>query len=225
MLGAVAFVCLQSSCNFSRAWVATSSRPDTSALTGRHAGGESALRRSPAVARWAEGEASSETAPAVPGENPKVRVGVLFLKGHGEGLLAAFEKLNVTNETFFQTEVPDAFQFPLAAKLLAMSNTVDVVVAAYGPLGEEKSEILRGFMTIALTTNVPIVPCDVTSEEGIAKVADTAVQMAEIRQQAMTGTSASGTRKNSFFGIGKGDPSNRTANPGDKDPKKGKVYF
>ncbi|CAK0834502.1 unnamed protein product [Prorocentrum cordatum] len=49
-----------------------------------------------------------------------------------------FEKsFNVTNETFFQTEIPDAFQFPLAAKLLAMSNTVDVIVAAHGAVKQD----------------------------------------------------------------------------------------
>lgn len=154
------------------------------------------------MARQAEAEGASQGA----------RVGVLHMPGMGTDLLTPFEKFNVTNETFFQTEVPDAFQFPLAAKMLAMSQTVDVVVACHGALGEEKGEILRGYQTVALTTNVPIVPC--SGKEGLDSAADTAVQMAAIRQQALFG---GGPRKSIFFGIG----SNKTAS----EPKKGKIYF
>mmetsp|Transcript_49568 Transcript_49568/g.95711 ORF Transcript_49568/g.95711 Transcript_49568/m.95711 type:complete len:242 (+) Transcript_49568:77-802(+) len=140
-----------------------------------------------------------------------VRVGVLTVPGQGEGLRETFEKFNVTNQTYFQTEVPTAFQMPLAAKLLAMSNTVDVVVAAHGTLGEERQEIIRGYMTVSLTTNVPIVPVD---GDGEAAAADVAVQMAEIRQQALLGA---GPRRSNFFGIG----TNTSAAPA----KKEKVYF
>mmetsp|Transcript_13917 Transcript_13917/g.29115 ORF Transcript_13917/g.29115 Transcript_13917/m.29115 type:complete len:244 (-) Transcript_13917:161-892(-) len=142
-----------------------------------------------------------------------VRVGVLYIPGQGQGFKEAFEKLNVTNATFFQTEVPDAFQMPLAAKLLAMSNTVDVLVAAHGELGEEKAEVLRGYQSVALTTNVAIVPYD-CKPEGLASVADTAVAMGEIRQQALFG---GGPRKSIFFGIG----ANKSGTPAKKD----KVYF
>lgn len=144
-----------------------------------------------------------------------VRVGVLYVTGSTQDFKTAFERLNVTNETYFQTEVPDAFQFPLAAKLLAMSNTVDVVLASHGQLGEEKGEILRGYMTVSLTTNVPIIPFD--GQGDLAKAADTAVQMAEIRQQALMG---GGPRKSIFFGIGL--EKNETKGTGEK---KGKVYF
>jgi len=144
-----------------------------------------------------------------------VRVGVLYLPGQGQGFKEAFEKRNVTNATFFQTEVPDAFQMPLAAKLLAMSNTVDVLVAAHGELGEEKAEVLRGYQSVALTTNVAIVPYD-CKPEGLDSVADTAVAMGEIRQQALFG---GGPRKSKFFGIGAN--ANKTGTPAKKD----KVYF
>lgn len=141
-----------------------------------------------------------------------VRVGVLYVPSQGLDLREAFENLNVTNETFFQTEVPDAFQMPLAAKLLAMSNTVDVIVAAHGELKEERAEVLRGYQTVALTTNVPIVPFD---GKDVASTADKAVQMAEIRQQALLG---GGPRRSIFFGIG--------ANKSSSQPKKDKkVYF
>jgi len=153
--------------------------------------------------------------PAAPAEaTTGVRVGVLYIAGQGQELKAAFEKRNVTNATFFQTEVPDAFQMPLAAKLLAMSNTVDVVVAAHGELGEERAEVLRGYQSVALTTNVAVVPYD-GKPEGLDGAADTAITMAEIRQQALFG---GGPRKSIFFGIG----ANKTGTPAKGDKK---IYF
>lgn len=172
---------------------------------GRHAGHHhrGGVRRSASTALRAEGTALPVG----------IRVGVLVLPGRGVDYRTAFEKLNVTNETYFQTEVPDAFQMPFAAKLLAMSNTVDVIVAVHGDvLPERKPEILRGYQTVALTTNVAIVPCDT---EDVSDAASVAVQMGEIRQQALLG---GGPRRTMFFGIGK----NQTDT---KPVKKEKVYF
>lgn len=173
-------------------------------LASRLGGGAAGARRL-MIARHAE---SAEAAAS------GIRVGVLQLAGEKGAFKEAFEKLNVTNETFFETEVPDAFQMPLAAKLLAMSNTVDVIVAAHGELQDEKAAVLRGYQTVALTTNVPIVPCD--GAAAVEDVAGKAVQMGEIRQQAIMG---GGPRKSTFFGIG----TNRTgsAAPGEKK----KIYF
>ncbi|CAJ1364025.1 unnamed protein product [Effrenium voratum] len=158
-------------------------------------------------------------APTSPGSFHKhqteVRVGLIHIPGMIKDFRSAFEKLNVTNETYFQTEVPEAFQLPLATKLLAMSNTVDVVVVVqtHRISEQEQAEILRGFQTVALTTNVPVVPCNPSSD--LDSVADTAVQMAEIRQQALMG---GGPRRSIFFGIG----ANKT---GGDAGKKGKIYF
>eukprot|EP00438_Fugacium_kawagutii_P016856 Skav219688 [mRNA] locus=scaffold817:127305:133333:- [translate_table: standard] len=134
-----------------------------------------------------------------------VRIGLVHCPGVDKEWKGAFMALNVTNETYFQTEVPDSFQ----------SNTVDVIVAVHDCESETVlPEILRGFQTVALTTNVPIVPVG-PQEAGIDAIADRAVQMAEIRQQALMG---GGPRRSIFFGIG----SNQTAG----DPKKkGKIYF
>mmetsp|Transcript_15976 Transcript_15976/g.30065 ORF Transcript_15976/g.30065 Transcript_15976/m.30065 type:complete len:220 (+) Transcript_15976:49-708(+) len=176
------------------------------ALAGRTLHRPPRMQRAAGAARQAEADAAAEGG---------VRVGLIHvpeLKDKAEEMKAAFEKLNVTNATYFQTEVPEAEQVPFASKLLAMSQTVDVVVAAHG-LPEENQELLRAFQTVALTTNVPIVSC--YGEFDISKKADTAVQMAEIRQQALM---AGGPRRSIFFGIGK----NKTA--GDPN-KKGKIYF
>ncbi|CAE7198979.1 unnamed protein product [Symbiodinium pilosum] len=58
-------------------------------------------------------------------------------------------------------------------------------------------ELLRAYQTVSLTTNVPIVSLGVDFDA--SKKADTAVQMAEIRQQALMGA---GKRRSIFFGIG-----------------------
>lgn len=155
----------------------------------------------------AEGEGSTGSSDA-----NALRVGLLHLPGKGKAFQEAFDVRNVTNETFFQTEVPSAVQMPLAAKLLAMSNTVDVIVIAHGSPAEYPTPLLQGYQTVALTTNVPVVPCE--GDGDIEETADTAIAMAEIRQQALMGK---GPRRSMFFGIG----SNDTNAPG----KKEKVYF
>lgn len=162
------------------------------------------LLKGPRIARGAESDAT----PASP-----ARVGVIHVPSCSEAdFRSEFEKLNVTSDTYFQTEVPNAFQLPLAAKLLAMSNTVDVIVAAHGELqAAEVPEVMRGFQTVSLTTNVPVVP--LARAEDVASAASSAVQMAEIVQQAR----GTGVRRSIFFGIG----ANKTSTPA----KKEKVYF
>jgi len=169
------------------------------------------------TARQAEGDADVAAAVAAVAATAKngseVRVGVLTVPGQEDvAFWEELQKLNITNETFFQTEVPAAFQMPLAAKLLAMSNTVDVIIAAHGTLKEDKFEILRAYQTVALTTNVPIVPFDVG--EDIVGAASAAVKMAAMRRAVLNIVDMS---KGSFFGIGK----NETKTPA----KKEKVRF
>jgi len=144
------------------------------------------------------------------------------VKGSGADLKAELEKLKVNMTSgFFQTELPDAFQIPISAKWLAMSQTVDAIVVAHGAMTpEQKSEALRTYQSVSLNFNVPLIPCT-EGEDAAAQVAATAVQMAEIRMQALMG---GGPRGSNFFGIGKnatGDASAAGAAPG----KKEKVYF
>lgn len=146
------------------------------------------------------------------------RIGLLTIPGvDAEPFKAALTKLkfNVSNETFFQTEIPDALQIPVAAKFLAMSQTVDVMIAAHGkPPDGIEIELLRAYQSLALNTNVPIVPC--RSVGDVDKVADIAIQMGEIRQQALRG----GGKRKSFFGLGK-----NSSSEDDKEKKPGKIYF
>mmetsp|Transcript_24043 Transcript_24043/g.55520 ORF Transcript_24043/g.55520 Transcript_24043/m.55520 type:complete len:256 (-) Transcript_24043:154-921(-) len=146
-----------------------------------------------------------------------IRVGVLVVKGMnvGNAYKEAFQKRNVT-DNYFETEVPETSQLPLAAKFLAMSNTVDVIVASYLPIDQvdRDIELGRSLQTVALSTNVPIVPSP--GSGNIDGTADTAEAMAEIRQQALF---RGGTRGGVFYGIG---ADNKT-DSGKKD--KEKVYF
>lgn len=183
-------------------------------ITNAQRTGASSLAAPSRTAAQARGVAvRRRAAAAAAAEGPGVRVGVLHLPGLGEKFRDTFEQMNFTNETYFQTPVPDAFQMPLAAKLLAMSNTVDVVIVEHGALGDTKSSLLRSYQTVALTTNVPIVPCEPDSD--ISTVAATAVSMAELRLQAVKG---GGSRRSIFFGLG----ANKTATA---PAKKEKVYF
>lgn len=148
-----------------------------------------------------------------------VRIGVLTVKGAGADLKGALEKLNVNMTSgYFSTEVPDAFQLPISAKWLAMSQTVDAVIVAHGALTPvEKTEALKTYQSVSLNFNVPIVPC--SAEDSSEQVAAVAVSMAEIRMQALMGA---GPRQSSFFGIGKAaSAEGASAAPG----KKEKVRF
>jgi len=179
--------------------------------------GRSRSSRPLLTARQAEGEAEVAAVAAVAAaakNGSEVRVGVLTVPGQeGVAFWEELQKLNITNETFFQTEVPAVFQMPLSAKLLAMSNTVDVIIAAHGTLKEDRFEILRAYQTVALTTNVPIVPFD--AGEDIVGAASAAVKMAAMRRAVLNIVDMSKGGK--FFGIGK----NETMRPA----KKEKVRF
>mmetsp|Transcript_9381 Transcript_9381/g.16981 ORF Transcript_9381/g.16981 Transcript_9381/m.16981 type:complete len:252 (+) Transcript_9381:70-825(+) len=153
-------------------------------------------------------------AAAVESDPGGIRVGVLVVKGveRGDSYKEAFQKRNVT-DNYFETKVPQTSQLALAAKFLAMSNTVDVIVAAYTMAPEGEIELARSLQSVALNTNVPIVAC---KGENIEDTADTAEAMAEIRQQALF---RGGSRGGVFYGIG---AANKT-DSGKKD--KEKVYF
>lgn len=175
--------------------------PDTLGLRARRAEG--------AVPLWVQRRAEAKGGVGLP---LGIRVGVLVLPDSDAGVWDIFAKLNVTEDAYFQTEVPSTFQLPLAAKLLAMSNTIDVVMVAHSALGEgERSELYRSLQSVALATNMPVVPAD---PEGVLAAASTALQMGEMRQQAVF---RGGPRKNTFFGIGQ----NQTAPTTQEE----RVYF
>ena len=51
-------------------------------------------------------------------------------------------------------KVRDAFQMPFAAKLLAMSQTVDVVVAAHGKLPEAAAKTAERFLFLVCVLSI-----------------------------------------------------------------------
>lgn len=80
------------------------------------------------------------------------------------GAKEALKECGVTDENTFETEVPGAFELPLAAKFLAMSGTVDAVITC-GVLikgdtmhFEYISEaVSSGLMSVQLATSTPVI--------------------------------------------------------------------
>lgn len=80
------------------------------------------------------------------------------------GAKDALKECGVTEENTFETEVPGAFELPLAAKFLAMSGTVDAVITC-GVLikgdtmhFEYISEaVSSGLMSVQLATSTPVI--------------------------------------------------------------------
>ena len=98
-----------------------------------------------------------------------LRVGIIKTRWntkHVENLVngakESLKECNVT--TIFETEVPGSYELPLAARLLALSGTVDAIICT-GVLikGETKhfeyicDAVSSGLMTVGLQTTTPVV--------------------------------------------------------------------
>jgi 6,7-dimethyl-8-ribityllumazine synthase len=66
-----------------------------------------------------------------------VRVGIIRTRWNDEHVTAlvkscraALKECNVDDDNIFETEVPGAFELPLAARFLALTGTVDAIVCA-----------------------------------------------------------------------------------------------
>lgn len=122
-----------------------------------------------------------------------------------DGARKALLECNVEEDNIFQTEVPGAYELPFAAKLLALSGTVDAIICT-GVLikGDTmhfeyiSDAVSKGIMNIGLTTNTPcifgVLTCN-TEEQVKARSSDdnnhgydwgkTAVEMALLKAEAM----------------------------------------
>lgn len=141
-----------------------------------------------------------------------VRVGIIRTRWNDEhvsnlvdGARKALLECNVEEDNIFQTEVPGAYELPFAAKLLALSGTVDAIICT-GVLikGDTmhfeyiSDAVSKGIMNIGLTTNTPcifgVLTCN-TEEQVKARSSDdnnhgydwgkTAVEMALLKAEAM----------------------------------------
>jgi len=141
-----------------------------------------------------------------------VRVGIIRTRWNDEhvtnlvdGARKALLECNVEEDNIFQTEVPGAFELPFAAKLLALSGTVDAIICA-GVLikGDTmhfeyiSDAVSKGIMNVGLTTNTPcifgVLTCNTEEQVKVRSSDDnnhgydwgkTAVEMSLLKAAAM----------------------------------------
>merc|ERR1719440_1152003 len=126
-----------------------------------------------------------------------------------EDVKAAISGCGVNPENVVESEVPDAFQLPLAVRYLALSGTVDVIIPV-GVLIKENScdfdavqdTVTKNLMGVSLQLGVPVILGLVGADteaaaQGLAAgqgpvLGKSAVEMAMLRQSAVG-------KKNKFF--------------------------
>lgn len=153
-----------------------------------------------------------------------VRVGIIRTRWNDEhvsnlvsGAKKAMKECNVKDDNIFVTEVPGAFELPLAARFLALSGTVDAVICC-GVLIKGDTlhfeyicdTVSSGIMSVGLQTSTPCIFGVLTclDEQQVIKRSSgdnnhgedwgkTAVEMALLRNEAM-GAKAPKTKMDSL---------------------------
>jgi 6,7-dimethyl-8-ribityllumazine synthase len=160
-------------------------------------------------------------------DGSKVRIGIIktrWNKGHVSNIVSgvreALKDCNVTDTNIFETEVPGAFELPLAAKFLALSGTVDAIVCCGVLIKGDTMHfeyicdaVSTGIMNIGLQTSTPCIFGVLTclNEEQVKKRSTgsnnhgigwgkTAVEMAILRNEAL------GKAKKGAIGFSSGTP-------------------
>lgn len=161
-----------------------------------------------------------------------VRVGIIRTRWNDEhvsnlvsGAKKAMKECNVKDDNIFVTEVPGAFELPLAARFLALSGTVDAVICC-GVLIKGDTlhfeyiceAVSSGIMQIGLSTNTPTIFGVLTclNEEQVIKRStgennhgedwgSTAVEMALLKNEAL-GVTAEKSGKMANLGFGDAKP-------------------
>uniref|UniRef100_A0A7S2RMT1 6,7-dimethyl-8-ribityllumazine synthase n=1 Tax=Rhizochromulina marina TaxID=1034831 RepID=A0A7S2RMT1_9STRA len=140
------------------------------------------------------------------------RIGIISTRWNPEiigdlksGVKQALEECKVKDANIFETEVPGAFELPLAARFLALSGTVDAVVCVGCLIKGDTMHfeyicdtVSSGLMNVGLQTSTPVVFGVLTvMDEEQAKARSTgennhglswgktAVEMALLRQSAL----------------------------------------
>lgn len=145
-------------------------------------------------------------------DGTSVRVGIIRTRWNDAdvtrlvaGARTALTECKVLDANVFETEVPGSFELPFAAKLLALSGTVDAIICA-GVLVKGDTmhfeyiadAVSKGIMNVGINTNVPIVfgvlTCLTDEQVKARSTGDsnhgydwgkTAVEMALLRGEAM----------------------------------------
>lgn len=104
-------------------------------------------------------------------DGTNVRIGIIRTRWNDEYVSAlvknartALLECNVTESNIFETQVPGAFELPLAARFLALSGTVDAIICA-GVLikGDTfhfeyiSEQVSGGIMSVGLQTSTPCI--------------------------------------------------------------------
>lgn len=104
-------------------------------------------------------------------DGTNVRVGIISTRWNKEivtrltdGVKEALKGCNVTDSNIFETQVPGAFELPLAARFLALSQTVDAVVCVGCLIKGETMHFeyiadatCNGLMDVSLLTSTPVI--------------------------------------------------------------------
>ena len=175
-----------------------------------------------------------------------IRVGIIRTRWNDEhvtnlvdGAKKALKECKVDEDNIFETSVPGSFELPLAAKLLAMSGTVDAIITAGVLIKGDTMHfeyicdaVSKGIMNVGINTNTPVVfgvlTC-LTEEQVVARSSEgnnhgydwgkTAVEMALLKNEA-TGAGP-GSKKGPGMGfatpkelVTAGEPAKREKGPG-----------
>jgi len=170
--------------------------------------------------------AESEVAFSDELDGSELRIGVLRTRWNDEqvsslvdGIKAGVKECKVPDDNLFIKEVPGAYELPYAAKLLAMSGTVDAIICC-GVLikGDTyhfeyiSDAVTKGIMDVNLSTMTPVIygVLNCLDEEQVKKRCSnedgghnhgedwgkTAVEMAIMRKEALGGKKAGSAGKN-----------------------------
>ena len=137
-----------------------------------------------------------------------------------DNIQVALKDCNVTEENIFLTSVPGSYELPMAARFLALSGTVDAIIATGVLIKGDTMHfefiadaVAKGLMNTALSTSTPIVfgvlTCNneqqVKDRYGHGKDwGKTAVEMALLRTEALGGKAGEqGELKEMGFGLKK----------------------
>jgi 6,7-dimethyl-8-ribityllumazine synthase len=115
--------------------------------------------------------AESEVSFAADLDGTNVRVGIIRTRWNDnhvtnlvDGARRALKDCNVEEDNIFETEVPGAYELPLAAKLLAMSGTVDAIITAGVLIKGDTMHfeyiceaVSSGLMSVGLATSTPVI--------------------------------------------------------------------
>eukprot|EP00567_Pseudictyota_dubia_P007358 CAMPEP_0197438636 /NCGR_PEP_ID=MMETSP1175-20131217/5564_1 /TAXON_ID=1003142 /ORGANISM="Triceratium dubium, Strain CCMP147" /LENGTH=223 /DNA_ID=CAMNT_0042968397 /DNA_START=58 /DNA_END=729 /DNA_ORIENTATION=- len=159
-----------------------------------------------------------------------VRVGIIKTRWNDEhvsnlveGAKKALKECNVKDENVFETEIPGSYELPLAAKLLALSGTVDAVICCGVLIKGDTMHfeyicdaVSSGIMSVNLQTNTPCVFGVLTclNEDQVKSRSSgdnnhgydwgkTAVEMALLRNQALGMAGQKGKMGSMGFGEAK----------------------